>query len=288
MRDIPTSPRIIKIRRNRRVRILRLAILFFVLFISIVWALSFFSGDKHIVIDKITITGTHIINQKDIESEIYKDISGKYIYLFSKSNSFIYPRKQIYNNLRLNFPRIESLSIYRDNLKTLHIDISERTASFLYCGVDIPINKEEIGENCYFINNDGFIFDKAPYFSGNVYFKYYMALEGDEVNPLGKQMISIDKFHKLARFIDMITSLGFKPIYIVTDRDNTNSLYLNHGVNNTIPKIIFKNDDDLEVIQDNLSIAMKKKEFADEINSKYNTLLYIDLRFENKVLYKFQ
>ncbi|MFA5797928.1 MAG: hypothetical protein WC916_07930, partial [Candidatus Woesearchaeota archaeon] len=109
MRDIPTSPRIIEIRHNRRVRRLRLFVLFFILFISIIWALSFFSSDKHIVIDKVAITGTHIIDQIDIKIEVYKNISGKYIYLFSKANSFIYPHKQIYNNLRLNFPRIESL-----------------------------------------------------------------------------------------------------------------------------------------------------------------------------------
>jgi hypothetical protein len=33
---------------------------------------------------------------------------------------------------------------------------------------------------------------------------------------------------------------------------------------------------------------MGKSEFADEIKNKYDTLLYIDLRFDNKVLYKNQ
>jgi hypothetical protein len=33
---------------------------------------------------------------------------------------------------------------------------------------------------------------------------------------------------------------------------------------------------------------MKKQEFADEIISKYDDLLYIDLRFKNKVFYKFK
>jgi hypothetical protein len=232
--------------------------------------------------------GTHIIDQEDIEKEVRVDISGKYIYIFSKANSFIYPHKQIYNNLRLNFPRIESLSIYRDNLKTLHIDISERIGSFLYCGSSIPEIKNDVGENCYFINNDGFVFDKAPYFSGNIYFKYYMALESGVVDPLGRQMVSVERFHELARFIDGITSLGFRPIYIVVEQDSTYSLYLDRGINDIVPKIIFKDDSELEVILDNLSLAMKKKEFADEINSKYNTLLYIDLKFKNKVLYKFQ
>jgi hypothetical protein len=288
MRDIPTSPRIIEINRNRRARRLRLSVLILILLIIITYAASFFSSNKNVVIDKVEIRGTHIINEKDIEEETYKNISGKYLRLFARNNIFIYPHDDIYKNLLLKFPRIEKLSIGLDKLKTIKIDIVERVGSFLYCGVSIPENKEDVGENCYFINNDGYIFEKAPYFSGNIYFKYYMTLEGENVDPLGKQMIGVDKFHGISRFIDFVISIGLKPIYIVMDQDGTNYLYLNHDTNSTIPKIIFKNDADLETIQDNLSLSMKKKEFADEIHSKYNTLLYMDFRFKNKVLYKFQ
>jgi hypothetical protein len=289
MRDIPTSPRVIEIRHKRRAHLIRLIVLFSILFISIIIALSYFSEDRHVVIDKITVTGTHILNDKDVESQVFKDLSGKYIYLFSKSNTFIYPRKKIYKDLISEFPRIETISISRLGLKALHIDITERKGVFLYCGADVPSDKNQVGENCYFINNDGFIFDKAPYFSGNVYFKYYTALSGGVVNPLGTEMISADQFHRITRFIDTITTIGkFNPIYIVLGEDDSDHLYLEHGPNDTTPEIIFKNDDDFSVVQDNFSIAMKKIEFASEIKSKYNTLLYIDLRFKNKVLYKFQ
>jgi len=288
MRDIPTSPRIIEIRHNRRIHTLRMVVLFLILFITIVWALSFFSNSNKMAINNVVITGVHIIDKEKIEAEVNKNISGKYVRLFAKSNSFIYPRNKIYNNLLLNFPRIESFSVYRDGLKTLHVDITERTGSFLYCGENIPENKDEVGENCYFINNDGFIFDKAPYFSGNVYFKYYLMVSNGSATPLGMQMLGVEEFHRIARFIDGVSSVGFKPIYIVISQDGTNYLYLEHEEDKSIPNIIFKNDDDLDVIQDNLALAMRKKEFADEVNSKYNTLLYIDLRFKNKVLYKFQ
>ena len=288
MRDIPTSPRVKEIKRSRRVRKMRLFIIYFLLLGSLVWGLSLLSQDRHIVINNIIVKGTHVIDENDITREINKYISGKYVYLFPKANSFIYPHKKIYNNLLSNFTRIESLSVYRGNLQTIHVDIEERVGSFLYCGVTIPEDKSDIGENCYFINNDGFIFDKAPYFSGNVYFKYYMALPDGVTDPLGSQMLSEEEFHRTARFVDGVESLGFKPIYIFKDKDNTNYLYLNHEVVHTEPKVIFKNDDDFNEILDNLSIAMAKKEFADEVNSKYNTLLYIDLRFPNKVLYKFQ
>jgi len=286
MRDIPTSPRIEEIKHKLRMKRLRWSILLIVILGGLTWGLSYLSNDRHVVIDKIEIAGAHIINQDNVESNIKENLSGKYLHLFSKSNIFIYPRSKIYDSLLLNFPRIEKLSVYRDNLRTLHIDISERSGSYLYCGPSIPEDKEEVGENCYFVNDDGYIFDKAPYFSGNIYFKYYLTLENNP-EPQGKQMLSVDEFHKIVKFINEVNNLGLKTIYLHMDSDNTNYLYLNHETESIPPKIIFKNENSFDTILENLTAAMKKREFADEIKSKYNTLQYIDLRFKNKVLYKF-
>lgn len=288
MKDIPTSPRIALIKRNRRVRRLRLIVLFFIFFVSLVGALSFFSSSPSIVINNIIIKGNSIIDTKEIESSVIEKLKGKYFYLFSKSNFLIYPHDKIYNSMLLDFPRIEKLSIKRNGLNTLSIEIDERAGSYLYCGVNIPENKEEIGENCFFVNNDGYVFDKAPYFSGDVYFKYYINLKEENDKPLGAQMMSPERFHELVRFMDGIVKLGFKPSYLVVSDDGIHSLYLSSGGLNPNPKIIFKEDNDLTLILDNLSTAMGEKEFANEVNSKYDILSYIDLRFKNKVLYKFQ
>jgi len=289
MRDIPTSPRIIEIKRKRRALRIKLGILFVVLFVGIVWLLSFLSSIKNITINEITIMGTHIVDQTDIESVVRKNLSGKYLYLFPKSNSLIYPHNKISKDLIATFPRIKTLSVYIDSLNTLRIEITERKGEYLYCGATVPENKNEVGENCYFINNDGFIFDKAPYFSGNVFFKYYVKVGDGAADPLGKQMLSKDEFQTMVRFIDSVAELGFRPTYLeMNSEEGTNYLYLNHSPSGTKPRIIFKNSDNLVLLEENMAIAMKKKEFADEINSKYNALQYIDLRFKNKVLYKFQ
>lgn len=285
MKDIPLSPRIIEIKRKRRVEKWRKVILFIILFGVIVYALSYFSSNENITIDKVEITGNHIISSESIEERILSNMSSKYLYLFSKANTFIYPRQKIYDDLIFNFPRIEELSIYRDGMKIIHVDLKERVGAYLYCGPSVPLDKNEVGENCYFINDDGFVFDKAPYFSGNIYFKYYVDM--NEENPLGKQILPKDNFHRLMRFVEGTRSIGFDPIYIVIREDGSNHLYLDSS-NGLNPEIIFKNNTDYEIIMENLSLAMKKKEFSNEINSKYNSLLYIDLRFKDKVLYKFQ
>lgn len=275
-------------KRNRRVRRLRLSVLCSILFISIIGALSYFSAHPRVVINKIIITGNSIIDTSNLQSKVEEKLSGRYLRLFSRSNFLIYPNHKIYNILLSDFPRIEKLKVGRDGLNTLKIEITERSGSYLYCGVSIPENKEDVGENCYFVNNDGYIFDKAPYFSGDVYFKYYLNIEGNPANPTKTQMLPVDRFHELVRFTDGVSSLGFKPLYLVMSSDGVDYLYLKSKGSGPDPRIIFKEENEIPVVLDNLSTAMREKEFANEINSKYDTLSYIDLRFKNKVLYKFQ
>ncbi len=289
MRDTITSPRVEDMKRKRRAYRIRLSVLIFILFVSLIYGLAYFSSSPRITLNRIVITGTHIINPSNVESFTKDNLKGKYIYLFSRSNSLIYPKNKIYNSIINNFPRIKTLSIYRDNLTTLHIDITERSGSYLYCGSVVPEVKTEIGENCYFVNADGYVFDEAPYFSGNVYFKYYMALPDVSLKtPLGAQILPPEQFHLLAQFIDGVTSLGFKPDYVVISEDGNGELYLNNNGGTSYPKIIFKNNENILTLLNNLSISMNKPEFANEVKSKYTTLLYIDLRFNNKVVYKFQ
>ena len=216
-------------------------------------------------------------------------MAGSYVHVFAKSNAFIYPRKKIYNDLLNRFHRIETLSVYRDNLNTIQINITERAGSYRYCGTDIPVRDIDIGENCYFIDEDGYIFDKAPYFSGNIYFTYYAPLpllEG--ASPLGSNIASVESFHILTQFIESIKGLKFDPLYVVIHPQATSTLYLRHRPLATTPTILFKQNDMMPRMIDNLAASMNQKEFAYEIENKYDSLLYIDLRFNNKVVYKFK
>lgn len=287
MKDIPISPRLKEIKRKHRVRNIWILILSFIFFISLIWSMSYFSKDKRITIKDVVINGTNIINWGEVETVVRNDISGKYLYLFSKSNSFIYPRNKIKKDLKKKFPRIEEIEVSTDGLNTITLNIKERIGTYLYCGETIPYDTVDVGENCFFVNQEGYIFDKAPYFSGDIYFKYYLSLE-EKGDLKGRYLMEKEDFFRITSFVDNIESLGLKPVYIVIENDGLHSLYLEHKPTSISPKIIFRKEESLDKIFENLSIAMKEKEFANEINSKYDKLLYIDLRFKNKVLYKFE
>jgi hypothetical protein len=288
MRDTFTSPRALEIQRKRRESRMRFYALLFVMFVSLLIALSYFSYDRHFTLNTINITGEKVIHEEEIQSELETVMSGRHFYLFSKKNSFFYPKDEMHNALVAAFPRIERLEVSRDDFNTLHIDITERSGTYLYCGGKVPEIKTEVGENCYFVNESGYIFDEAPYVSGDVYFKYYIPLATTLNNPVGQEISSPAHFQKLNTFVEKLDSLGFPSTQLVVLSDGTHSLYVRNPGGTTDPKIIFKSDNDLDIIYENLALSMQKPEFANEIKSKYTTLQYIDLRFKDKVLYKFQ
>ncbi len=290
-RDIFSSPRILEIKRSRQKARKRLFVLLFILLICIIIGLSYLSGWEKITINKINVSGTHVIYSEEISKVVEKDLSGKYFYLFYKKNFLIYPESKIYNDLITQFPRIDKLSLNLKNSTILDITLSERTGSYLWCGDKVPVDQTQIGENCYFLNDNGYIFDKAPYFSGNLYFKFYIPLSNAGDSPLTKQILPKDEFVSLVNFIDTISSLGFKPMYLTFDSIGSANIYLENKNGNTNPIIMFSTDQDnngdFNKIGENFSLAMQKPEFANEIRKNFNNLFYIDLRFKDKILYKF-
>jgi hypothetical protein len=284
--DIITSPRLVELRRENKLRRYRLTFLLLVLFVIIIAGLSYLSNYHKIVINKVEVTGTYILDNKSIESKVQEDLQGKYLYLFAKKNTFIYPKSFIEHDLQKTFPRIENLSVKLEGVNTLKVTIGERVGSYLYCGASIPGEVMDIGENCYFINYDGYIFDTAPYFSGNIYFKFYIPID-DSKETLGQNVLDKEKFHQIIAFIDRLEELGFNPVSLDMSNEENFSFKLKARPDGGEPQILFKKENDLPNILNNLVSAMKKKEFKDTITSNINKLQYIDLRFNNKVLYKF-
>ncbi|MFA7191932.1 MAG: hypothetical protein WC089_01360 [Candidatus Paceibacterota bacterium] len=286
-RDILSSPRVLEIKRTKRNANIRISILCFVLLILSIVGLSFLSGYRKMTINQVDVIGTKILGEDEVRNFVNDKISGKYLYIFQRKNSFIYPQDSIYDGLLSRFTRIEKLSLNVKNVNTLEVIIKERSGSHMWCGAKVPESALDQGENCYFVNDEGYIFDKAPYVSGNLYFKYYAPLS-DNKSVLGSQMINSDLFRSFVRLVEDVKSANLDPTYLVYEEDDTVSLYLKHKDGATNPRIIFKKDTDMKKVGEDIVTAMSQKEFKDEITGKYDTLLYIDMRFNNKVFYKFQ
>ncbi len=285
--SLVTSLRITEIKRRKKKRI-RFAIIFYTISIIIVFlGLGFLSRLPKIRITNIEVNGTHIVDSTQVIENIKGHISGRYIYMFDRNNAFLYPKRNIEQDLVHKFPRINSIDISLKGFNTIIVTIDERTGSYLWCGANIPAVITESGDNCYFINSNGEVFDKAPYFSGSVYFKFYVPIDGME-DPLNKIILNTETLQKVIVFVDGLEALGFDTVSVVMADPEAFAFHLDRKGNTAEPVIYFNKENDLNTIFENLASAMSKDEFKDNINSKYNNLDYIDLRFNNKVLYKFR
>lgn len=289
-KSILNSPHIEELKRRKR-RILRIKILFFFFcFLILLTGLVFLSRWKKINIESINITGNKIIETETIESIAKEDLAGHYLWVFPKTNLLLYSQKHLRNELQDKIKRLSSVSTNIDDVNTLEISVTERDGRYTWCGESTPTETEEgVVPNCYFLDSIGYIFDEAPYFSGNVYFKFYGPItksdDKDSDGPLGSYFQK-ENFEKIISFKKTLEEFGFNPHAFWIDENGDGNISLSSAETSS-PKIIFKINSDYQKISENLQAALATEPLQSKIKKELSSLLYIDLKFGNKVYYRF-
>lgn len=275
------SPKVSELRKKKRQILLRKIGIFSFLFIILVVSLSFLSRIKKINIDiqNIEVSGNNVIDTEEVQKIAKRDLSGKYLFLFPRTNYFISPERKIKIDLLENFKRFSNVELSVKDARLLSIKVVEREGKYLWCGENPPVSNEE--GVCYFLDESGFIFDKAPFFSNGVYFKYYGTLGEDVFEPIGNYFLP-QNFRKTVSLNQLLISMKLSPLYFFQNESGYMNIVLPNGA-----KIIFKPDADFEKLAENLEALFSTEPFKTDFVKKYTSLLYIDLRFGNKVYYKF-
>jgi len=289
-RNVLNSPRLSALKKKRR-RSLRNKILFLVFFFLILFiGLVFLSRIDDFNVDKLIINGNKITDTELINEVVENNLEGYYLYFLPKSNFLLLPKKKIKNELNEKFKILTEISLVLEDFKTLSIVLSEREGKYIWCGDNLPSLDMKIEDNlCYFVDKNGYVFDTAPYFSGEVYFRFFGSLNSKQINnPLGSYFLP-EIFNKIISLKNVLINMGMKPISIFVKDDKDIEIYLSSdNLLLDAPKIILKSDFDLEKLSENLQAALITEPLKSDFENKYSSLLYIDLRFGNKVYFKFQ
>ncbi len=287
-KTVSTSPRFQKFKKQKHKTLRRKIFLWFFAVSLFFLGLTFLSRIEKINIGTVEITGNKVLESGAIEEVVRDKIAGYYLWFFPKANFLLYPDEKIAAELAERFKRLESISLNLKDFKTLEVYVTERIPVYMWCGESLASAKEK----CYFMDEIGYIFDEAPYFSGEVYFKFYGKLSAESESPLGLYFAP-ENFARLASFKKLVEKMGLKPAVFYLDEKGDARMYLPSFAGpvlerKTGPEIIFNIEDDLSKVAENLQSILSTEPLQTDFKKKYSSLLYIDLRFGNKVYYKFR
>ncbi len=278
-RDVLNAPRLNELKRRRRRGVVN-KILILLLGLSAIFALlTYLSRLEKLNISEVEISGNKVIDTEIIKSEIEKQISGKYFWLFPKTNILFYPQKTIRQELQAKFSRLKEINLSIKDNKILEVNLIERTPSYTWCGTTKLESNSNNSPKCYFMDSEGYIFDEAPYFSSGVYFRFYGSAE---INTYFLE----NKFKDIISLKNEIETFELNPQAFQLNDKGIGEFSLSPGSYWT-PTIIFNLDSDFAKIAENLHTALLTEPLKSKIKNNYSSLLYIDLRFDNKVYYKF-
>lgn len=285
-RNVLSSPRLTQLRRKRK-RAFRIKFsIFFMAGVLVLVGLSFATRINKLNIDKVMVEGNKVVETEDLEQEIKNDLSGRYFWLFPRTNFLIYPKNKIRNDLANKFKRVKKVSFNVENFKTLHVSIEEYEGKYLWCGIVIPVLNNNVEQKCYFMDSGGYIFDEAPYFSGQVYFKFFGGINLQKEDPSGNYFAP-EYFGKIITLKDNMEKMNLKPTSFWFESQDEVDISL-AGEPSMSPRVIFKIDSDYQKLTENLQAAISTEPLQTELKDKFYSLQYIDLRFGNKVYYRFK
>ena len=271
-RNILNSPRLLELKRGRRKVFFTKILLSLTALLLVFGSLSYIFRLEQLNITSVEITGTKVLDGATIKMIAEERIAGHYLW-----NVLFYPKDAIKKDLFEKFKRLKSTEFSVNGQRILRILITEREAKYLWCGQFANLEGEQ---QCYFMDEVGYIFDEAPYFSGEVYFKLYgEAREGSYFAPLD--------FNQLISFRTMLEEIGLRPAALAVGENGDSKIFLSSKNEVGAPEIIFKTDSDFLKIAENLQAALATEPLLSRLKNNYSSLLYIDLRYGNKVYYKF-
>lgn len=283
-KHIKGSPQVQALRHARGKSRRRLSVLVSILVIVALTSLIILARNERFAIRAITVSGNEIISTTDIQQIVEKELSGSYAYVLPKRAFFLYPRKKITQSIWSAFPRFDSIEVKRDGKRALTITVTEQVGQVLWCGESIGIFHEN--NKCYFADNTGKIIDTAPSFSGDVYLRFVGGTVDIGKEIIGQPITDTDTFNKLVVFAKDMSTLDFSVHVIFITPNGDDVMLVTTGQGRTAD-ILFRQTDDLDVIVNNLSTALGKDTLAEKMKTSLAELEYFDLRFSNKVYYKF-
>lgn len=262
-------------KRRRRFFFLKI-FLTMLLFGGFVSGVAYVLRDERVNIARVYVEGNSAVPTEEILSLVRQKIEGSYFYLFPKRNILLYPRRGIEASVASAYPRLNAVKVSLRDLSSIVLKVEEKLPFALWCGAEYVLEDRGL---CYFTDERGFIFAKAPDFSGSSFKRYFTPLSGSE--PIGQNLLPVEVFQTLQSFLATLDGEELAVSGVSLHSAGSAQAHLQGG-----GRILFNLNQDLPLALENLKLLFRSNSFAGQSKQVLASLDYIDLESPNKIFYK--
>jgi len=257
-----------QIRKKRNERRTKKTFWSFLFLALIVGALAFLSRLDSLQIKEMIATDTQFIDRYALADLFQSEISGNYFGLFPKSSYILFSRNDLEKKIKEKFSSVEIVEVKGQGFHAASIQIQEYQPVAFWCS-------EGEKSKCYLMNKLGVIFANEPVAHSYILPRFYNVLSGEV---LGLNYLNTDIFSSMLNILNGLPELGIDPVSVRTEDNSTFRIDTKQGL-----YLLIDIHDALDNALPNLKTIIEK----DTLNkAQLGNLLYIDLRFGNKVFYK--
>ncbi|MES2224188.1 MAG: hypothetical protein V4469_04625 [Patescibacteria group bacterium] len=242
--------------------------------IYVVLIIAIFVGVIHILrlpeyqIRDVDVEGAVITREQDIKDITQEFFGYTYFYIIPQSNIWLYPKEKILERIRA-LTSVASVSVDLDNNGILHVYLKDKDNKYLICRTS--------NDECFYMNEEGYIFSKAPAVEGNAFLTFKTDSNDDL---LGTYFLTKVKIENILNFISKLKILGLEVDIVDIKNDNEINLTLSGG---TIFTVSLEKDLDDTII--NIKTLLTSQEFMEK-SGGLEKIDYIDLRYGKKAFWK--
>ena len=214
----------------------------------------------------VNIVGAKTTDSNAIKDSVIQTLSGSFLKIFPRATFLTLGKKDIAQKISRDFLAVQNISLSLHVPNILTVLITEREPFALWCNSD-----------CYFLDKEGFIYDKAPEFSSPVYIIFRRDITSE---PLGNRVGDKESFARVNNLVRGFAVFGLKTKEIVFNENGAADFNLPHGA----LFVSLRQSDELTLNNLGSLLGDPKKKLTDGNGGL--TVSYIDLRFGNKIFYK--
>lgn len=225
-------------------------------------------------ITTVTVEGAEVLDAEEIKISVMDMLSGKALWIFPRTSTLLVQTETLEKKLSHAFSRIQSVTVKRDNAQGLVVQIQEYKGVFLWC---------ETKETCFFMDKNGIVYSDAPIFSGTAYPKIF---SGAPKGTLPFSGLSPENLTLITALETQLVRIGITPseFHFINNRE----LQVDFLHNKDTARFIVDPTVAVDTSLDYLFSGIRTEPLSGLFHDASKKLLYIDVRYPNNIVYKFE